>query len=314
MNSYETETIKDLFNKSKSTRPLILDGSSGMYLQQKYPEWYDQDIWLTRVNTEKPEEIKHLAKSYIDAGAEIITTNTFRTTPYRFHCYNKRNPNNLKDPENEVRDVMKIYTDLKKQTNNKFLIAGSNACVEKCYTRERFIKDEIIRDSHENHINYLHKYGADIILNEALQHNFEIEVSAKYCFNNNLDFITSLYFDDDLKLMSGESVLDTMKMLDQFNPLAIAVNCVSYSRLKKLITEGSEVIKNLKSGFGYYLNCGNPDTYESKYIDGNFDLKVTPDDYVKIAKEFDFIKPTFVGHCCMSGPEHTRSLANFYKK
>ena len=173
--------IKAKFDKTTSTRPLILDGAIGCYLQERNPTIWDKDIWIAKMNTEKPEEVKALAKAYLEAGAEIITTNTFPTQPFRIRRYNRNNPENPKSEEEEVSKCLKLYTDLRKETGKNFIIAGSNACVERCYHRERAETDEDIKESHETHIDYLMKHGADIILNEALQHSIEVYVSADYC-------------------------------------------------------------------------------------------------------------------------------------
>lgn len=312
MNSQSS--IKEMFDKTKQTRPLILDGAIGCYLQERNPTIWDKDIWIAKMNSEKPEEVKDLARMYLEAGAEIITTNTFPTTPFRIHRFNRNNPDAKKSPEGEVEKCLKLYTDLRKETGKNFIIAGSNACVERCYHRDRKETDEDIKDSHETHIGYLMKHGADIIINEALQHSCEAYFSADYCKRNNINFITSLYFDDDLKMMSGEPVLEVLQKLDEYGPLAVAVNCISYSRFKKLMEAGADIIKNLKCGFGYYLNCGDPDKYETNYLANIWDVSITPQDYLKIYDEFNHVKPVFVGHCCVSGPEHTKELSKYIKQ
>jgi len=219
--------LQERFDKTKSTRPILLDGAIGCYLQERNPTIWDKDIWIAKMNTDKPEEVKALALAYLEAGAEMITTNTFPTTPFRIRRYNRNNPNDQKSPEEEVSKCLKLYTDLRKETGKDFIIAGSNACVERCYHRERAESDEDIKQSHEEHIGYLMKHGSDLIINEALQHSIEVYVSADYCKRSNIPFITALYFDEDLLMMSGEPVLDVIQKLDSYGPLAIAVNCIS---------------------------------------------------------------------------------------
>src|SRR3989304_6969698 len=61
-------------------RPLILDGAMGsLLLQRGFAS--KGSSWMTTVNNDSPESVYTIHKEYIDAGADIITTNTFRTNP-----------------------------------------------------------------------------------------------------------------------------------------------------------------------------------------------------------------------------------------
>src|ERR1017187_7612228 len=61
-------------------RPLILDGAMGSLLQQHgVPR--DESLWMSLANITHPEIVTELHRQYIEAGSDIITTNTFRTNP-----------------------------------------------------------------------------------------------------------------------------------------------------------------------------------------------------------------------------------------
>merc|ERR1712032_1110739 len=80
-----------------------------------------------------------------------------------------------------------------------------------------------------------------------------------------------------------------IQKLDELNPLAIAVNCISYTRFKKLIEEGADIIKNLKSGFGFYLNCGDQQKYETNYLANIWDVAINPQEYIQILKNLSIL-------------------------
>ena len=61
-------------------RPLILDGAMGSLLQQK-GFISSGSSWMTEINEKSPEAVLTIHQEYIKAGADIITTNTFRTNP-----------------------------------------------------------------------------------------------------------------------------------------------------------------------------------------------------------------------------------------
>ena len=59
-------------------RPLILDGATGSILQKRIG--IDKSpLWTSEYNITYPEEVLRLHSEYIESGADIITTNTFRT-------------------------------------------------------------------------------------------------------------------------------------------------------------------------------------------------------------------------------------------
>src|SRR5664279_4587110 len=64
----------------RTRRPLILDGAMGSLLQQNgVPR--DEHLWMSLANLTHPDKVIELHRQYINAGADIITTNTFRTNP-----------------------------------------------------------------------------------------------------------------------------------------------------------------------------------------------------------------------------------------
>src|SRR3989339_831373 len=68
-----------LFAK-RSNRPLLLDGAMGSLLQQRDIKSHPH-LWMSLANITQPDEVVKIHKAYVKAGADIITTNTFRTNP-----------------------------------------------------------------------------------------------------------------------------------------------------------------------------------------------------------------------------------------
>ena len=123
----------------------------------------------------------------------------------------------------------------------------------------------------------------------------------------------SLYINEDLRLNSGELVLDVLRKIDELNPLAISFNCINQRTFQKLVDAGSSVLKSLKSGIGFYLNCGDPNSIETNYLEDNFNAFIAPQDYAEIVKSYQDLNPVIVGACCMSNPEHIKAISNLYK-
>jgi S-methylmethionine-dependent homocysteine/selenocysteine methylase len=305
-------TIKKLFDKSIISKPNILDGACGCFLQESNPELFDNNIWMTKINTYHPENVKNLAYDYLKSGANLITTNTFRTNPSSLQLYNELHTDASLNSISEVKKALEILLSLRYETKSSFLIAGSNPPSHDCYTKTQTLTYEKIKDNHINHIKTLHENGADLILNETQSFLNEIEICQKFCFQNNINYIVSLYINEDLTLNSGEYVFDILHKIDELSPLAISFNCINEKTFQSAIQIGYKNLISLKSGFGYYLNCGNPDSIETNYLNDNFNAFISPKNYADLVKSYEYLNPVLVGACCMSTPEHINQISNLY--
>lgn len=304
----------------KLDRPLILDGAMGSLLQVKYPSLYHPGIWMNKVLIQHPDFVQNLHLNYINAGADIITTYTFRTSPYALSIYD--------DEKHSSEEMVKIAVNQclearkkAKEGKTPVLIAGSNSSMVHCYAGNlKDIKDEEIIENHTKHIEYLMKAGVDFILNETFSQIKEIEITSQICTKQGIPYIISLYCDENLNLISGEKVLEALEVIKKYNPLAISFNCVKYSTMKKILKEID--LKDLL--WGLYINCGDEKMQENYVAMGGkvemnmLDIVVSPENLVNFTNEIiqtQKLRPSFVGTCCCSNHEHTEKLkANFDKK
>ncbi|MFW5657195.1 MAG: homocysteine S-methyltransferase family protein, partial [Bacteroidota bacterium] len=72
-------------SKIKKGERLVSDGAWGTFLQAKGLEPGEcPELW----NIERPDEVYEIAKSYIDAGSDMIETNSFGGSRYKLSNYN----------------------------------------------------------------------------------------------------------------------------------------------------------------------------------------------------------------------------------
>ena len=271
-------------------RPLLLDGAMGSLLQQKGIK-PDPQLWMSSANLTKPDEVVKTHKAYIKAGADIITTNTFRTNPVSV----KRSNLKIKSPE-----FVRKSVELAKSASEgkKLLLAGSNPPAEDCYQIERTISKKEIESNHAQHIESLMNSGCHFILNETQSHFDEILFIAKFCGKHSIPFVMSLYFTDKLKLLSGENLFDIVNLVEEYDPLAIGLNCV----MPKTFNKAFKQIDNNKS-WGFYLNCGRSAINNEHIVCG-----ISPMDYSHEMEKYLQKNPVFIGSCCGSSPYHTKEL------
>lgn len=281
------------FDSSKNNfKPLILDGAMGSLLQEKGVQ-PDDAMWMTEINQTNPDLIIQIHNDYIVAGADIITTNTFRTNPSAL------DNNGFKDYKLYVKQAVKLAQNA---VNNKnIFIAGSNAPAEDCYQKARTITYRKLEVNHKFHIDLLIDNGVHFILNETQSHFDEIQIICNHCNKNKIPYLISLYVTNTLNILSGESLKYVIQFILDYEPLAIGFNCIPSSIFNKI----REQVK-FSFNWGYYLNCGlgNPG-------DKVITCSVNPDEYIEIVKDSMNNNPSFIGSCCGSNPNNVRKIKEF---
>jgi len=278
----------DLYNQLK--RPLILDGAMGSLLIEKGITNHPV-LWTSLSNLENPETVKSIHLEYIKNGADIITTNTFRTNPISV----KKSNENI-----DINEFVKKAVQLAKEArdNKRVIIAGSNAPAEDCYQKDRTISTRELEYNHKTHIQILWDSSVDIIWNETQSHMDEIKIICKYCSENKIPFIVSLFFDDNLKILSGENLVDVVNYIISHDTAAVGFNCIKPEIFFKYIEKYS-----LPERWGFYFNCG-----AGNYTDEFITCGISPEHYVEITKQLLPFNPIFIGSCCGSNPKHTKAI------
>lgn len=269
-------------------RPLVLDGAMGSLLQQN-GIISDREYWTNLANVHSPAMVQKIHEEYIHAGADILTSNTFRAKGYLTSGTNT-------DSETIIKSGLNILSVLRAKYD--FIIAGSNGPAEDCYQSVRTISPENLQEKHVFTIDSLLRNGSDLIFNETISHLDEITFVCSYCHKLNIDYVISLYVDENLRLLSGEAISDVIPILKGFSPAAISFNCMKpeiFSALKN----------NLKFDFnwGVYLNCGSGNQTDDEITCG-----INPEGYFNLIKPMFDDNLLFIGTCCGSTPLHTKFI------
>jgi methionine synthase I (cobalamin-dependent) len=271
-------------------RPLILDGAMGSFLQQKKLE-RNEYLWMSLLNIKAPEKVLSVHKAYIKAGADIITTNTFRTNPAAIEKYGSKI---------SAERIVKESVEITKSAidNAPILIAGSNPPAEDCYQIERILSSKKLQFNHYKHIELLYNNGSHFILNETQSHLDEILIICKFCLQNNIPYVMSLYITEELKILSGENVNYVIKIIMEHDPLAISINCIKPKTFMKFYRKNK-----LDFNWGVYLNCG-----KGSITNPIIKCGINSQEYQNNMKKILEKTPSFIGACCGSSPKHIRQL------
>ena len=177
-------------------------------------------------------------------------------------------------------------------------IAGSNAPAEDCYQLRRNLTLTRLEANHHKHIELLIDSGCHFVLNETQSHFDEVKIICKYCSKNSIPYVISLFVDESLNLLSGESLKTAIEFIRNYNPLAIGVNCIKPDTFMRLYTKNK-----FDFNWGVYLNAGKGSFTDEIIVTGT-----SPDEYSNLFKNILLKSPSFVGGCCGTTPNHIKSL------
>ena len=112
----------------------ILDGAMGSEFIKR-GLYLPQYIWTAQLNLDAEEIVLKIHKEYIDAGADYITTNTFRATPRSYRKTGLSLDQTELFAKNSLFNSVKIA---KNAANENTTILGSIAPLEDCYKPDLF--------------------------------------------------------------------------------------------------------------------------------------------------------------------------------
>ena len=153
-------------------KPLIMDGAMGTELMRRGIE-LPLPLWSSMSNINQYDKVMNIHKDYIDAGSDILTTNTFRTTPRTFIKAGYSQNESKIISEQCCNMAIKAAKHAVKKKNT--LIAGSVAPLEDCYEPLHFPGKEIAKKEFQLIIKRIIRNGVDILLFETMGNYDEIE-------------------------------------------------------------------------------------------------------------------------------------------
>jgi S-methylmethionine-dependent homocysteine/selenocysteine methylase len=279
-------------------RQLILDGATGTELNRRgvdtgLPLWSANAL----MNDRDAKILQQIHEDYLRAGADIITTNTFRT-----HVRALAPSGNAARALELTRRAVEIARAAIASVGSdspKF-IAGSVSTLEDCYRPDLVPSDDELRAEHSERIHHLIECGVDFILVETINTIREAAIMAELAVVTGSPVVVSFVCDRDGKILSGETLTEAANQLLPLGISAIGVNCGPTPNLAKPLAE-------LQTACGKdfpliaYGNIGYADD-EVGWV--NTDSE-NPDAYCNHATQWPV---KIVGGCCGTTPEHIHQL------
>jgi S-methylmethionine-dependent homocysteine/selenocysteine methylase len=281
----------------KEKHHLLLDGAMGTELQRRGVDT-GLPLWSARALKTDPATVRQIHLEYLEAGCDIITANTFRTTRRTFH--------RARLPDESASLTKKAVTIAQNARvafpERRVLIAGSMAPLEDCYRPDLAPSRHAMEDEHRELAGRLAAAGVDFILLETMNTLREASIACAAACKTGLEVVVSFLCDPEGNLYSGEPLEDAAGEITRLNPVAFSINCVSVRHLP-------EAIRRLRQAstlpFGVYANVGLPEQEQG----WTFTHDVFEEEYAKHAGQWLSLGAAFIGGCCGTTPAYILKLA-----
>ncbi len=273
---------------------LIADGAMGTMLQDMgLPFGYAPDLWTA----EEPEKVKAVHKKYIEAGCNIITTNTFGTNRLKMAEYGK---DAAEVAAAGVRLAREAISESGREDVFAFLDIGPTGRLLKPMGDLDF--SEAV-DVFAEAVKAGADAGADGIIIETMSDLYEIKAAVLAAKENcSLPVFCTMVFDEKGKLLTGADVETAAAMLEGLGIDAIGMNCGM----------GPEamlpILKRMRKACSLPL-IANPNAGLPKTKDGKTYFDVTPEKFAAAMTEVKEYA-SVAGGCCGTTPEHIKALAH----
>jgi S-methylmethionine-dependent homocysteine/selenocysteine methylase len=276
--------------------PLLLDASMGTELQRRGADTR-LPLWSARALLDDPGLVRRIHSEEVEAGAEVLTANTFRTHRRTLA------KGGLGERSRELTALaVRLAREATENADREVFVAGSLSPLEDCYRPDLVPDDEALEWEHSEQAESLAAAGVDLILLET--HNLvrELAAAARAAKKTGLPFIASMVTDGGGGLLSGEPIADAVRALAPLRPEAFSINCVPAARLRSDLAVLAAVAPG--APLAAYGNLGLPaDDLGWAFTEG-----LSPESYAEQARHWLELGASLIGGCCGTRPQHTAAL------
>lgn len=280
----------------------LLDGGTGRELL-RIGAPFQQPEWSALALIEAPEYVSRVHRSYVDAGADVITTNTYALVPFhigedRFAAHGHQ----------WAARAGSLARDIADAAPRPVAVAGSLPPVCGSY-RPDLVDIDRARPILAVLVSALAP-SVDHWLAETLSSLSEAELVAELIAPTGKPLWLSFTIEDsgsEPKLRSGESVADAARLAQKVGAQAILFNC---SQPEAMAAAVRVARATCDLAIGVYANAFPPQGEEAEANSTLHEIRadLDPAGYAEFACAWRDAGATILGGCCGIGPEHIAAL------
>ena len=285
------------FRERVGKEVLVFDGGVGTYL-------YEKGIFINtcfdELNLVNPDIVAEVHRDYVNAGADIIETNTFGATRFKLAAHGL---------EPKVHEVNLSGAQIaRKAAGDTVLVAGSVGPLGVQIEPLGKLSFDEAKDAFKEAIRGLLDGGVDLVVFETFSLVPELiqAVRALKELSPDFPFVAQVTMNDDGNLLSGTTLESFVAAITPFGPDAIGMNC---SVGPKTMLDALEQLKTLTPiPISVQPNAGLPQNIGGRNI-----YMTSPEYIAEYAKRFVQTGAALAGGCCGTNPEHIKAIRRAVK-
>jgi methionine synthase I (cobalamin-dependent) len=272
---------------------LLFDAAMGTELERRGAAGA-LPLWSAAALLDAPRTVFEIHSAEVEAGAEVLTANTFRT-----HRRTLATAGLGAQSELLTWRAVSLAREAAAESRRQIFVLGSLSPLEDCYRPDLAPDDRSLTSEHALQAASLASAGVDGIILETHNSVRELAAAAKAALDTGLPVIASMVTDGSGRLLSGEPISDAAAVLAGTGVEAAAINCVPAANLGG---DFRALAAATSLPLGAYANLGRP------AADGSLPDPLDPEAYARIAGQWLAAGVRLVGGCCGTGPAHTAAL------
>ena len=288
--------MTDKLTSLLAQRPwLLADGATGSNLFDRGLQSGDApELW----NADHPDRVAGLGRAFIEAGADIILTNSFGGTRYRLKLH--KSADRVGELNEKAAQIARGEAD---RAGRVALVGGSIGPTGEILEPLGPLSIDDARDAFAEQAAALARGGADLLWIETMSSVEETEAAVAGARTSGLPVVATLSFDTNGRTMMGITPSELAGLHRKHHLAACGSNCgVSPSELVASILNLAAA-SDPSAILVAKANCGIP-----QYVDGALRFNGTPELMAQYACLSLDAGARIIGGCCGTTPEHLRIM------
>ena len=282
----KNKSILDLMKK----RRIYLDGGTGTCLQTMgLPAGTPPEAW----NLQNPEAIRSLHEQYLDAGSDVIATNTFGVNSLKYENYAEY-----------IRAAIKIAREAIGGRKDKFVAFDVGPTGRLLAPLGDLGFEEAVEVFYRS-VAVARECGADLVLIETMNDSYETKaavIGAREAAPELPIFVTNVY-DGSGKLMTGASPEAMIAMLEGLGVSALGMNCSLGA--DKMLSLLPRFLENASVPVIIKPNAGLPEIRDGVTV-----FETDKESFAEAMKKMAELGALVMGGCCGTTPEYIKALVS----
>lgn len=289
--SWERERVQRWLEAIQE-RVMVADGAMGTLLYARGVAFHH---CFDALNLWQPEMVRRVHRDYLEAGAEILESNTFGANRFKLGKYGL---------EDRVREIARQGVRIAREVaGDRAWVAGSVGPLGKPLAPVGIVTPEEAREAFREQIEGLVEGGADLIILETFNDLRELELALTAAREvTDLPVIAQITVTEEGKTIVGDKPREVARRLEELGAAVIGVNCsvgpqVVFDAVEQMVAAVDVYVSAMP-------NAGLP-----RLVDGRYIYLSSPDYFGQYALRFVEIGANIVGGCCGTTPDHIAAIA-----